>query len=276
MRAWLRANGGPLALVVIGLGVGGITNRWIGLALIGAGLLWFLSEIPFIRSRIPGFRSLPAPPIAPEPTVNLSFGDPYVDPQVQMVNKPVPGIGAAVSASATSSHVAGITRFASFAFVRVVNNQSSPGVGVVATHALAYTTYYDADGSQLLGKIQGRWRESPHPSDLSPYQTHPNKHTIELAPNGQPHELDIAFKYPEEEDCYAYNDVNALYAQSKVDQFRFSAREIWVKVEVMGGNFYPPLVGWFILTNPGANGVLKIQRGRLAISSGTTRYGTHG
>lgn len=53
MLVWLEANGGPLALVVIGLGLSGYTSRPLGLALIGVGLLWFLLTRPLIARRVP-------------------------------------------------------------------------------------------------------------------------------------------------------------------------------------------------------------------------------
>lgn len=44
MSEWLRANGGGLALVVVGGSVAGITNRWFGYALIAVGLLLFVGS----------------------------------------------------------------------------------------------------------------------------------------------------------------------------------------------------------------------------------------
>jgi hypothetical protein len=45
MRRWWIANGGPLALVVVGLGIGGFTNGAIGLALIAGGLVWWFASL---------------------------------------------------------------------------------------------------------------------------------------------------------------------------------------------------------------------------------------
>jgi len=47
MFAWVKANGGPLALVAFGLGLGGFTSRTAGLVLIGLGLAWFLFQGAF-------------------------------------------------------------------------------------------------------------------------------------------------------------------------------------------------------------------------------------
>lgn len=50
MRTWLKANGGPLALVVLGLGIGGFTNHTAGVVLIGLGLIAFgLIQPPVAR-----------------------------------------------------------------------------------------------------------------------------------------------------------------------------------------------------------------------------------
>ena len=45
VQQWLKANGGALALVAVGLTVGGITNRVAGLAMIGVGLVWWLGGL---------------------------------------------------------------------------------------------------------------------------------------------------------------------------------------------------------------------------------------
>ena len=61
MGRWWTANGGPLALVIVGLGVGGFTNRWVGLGLILGGIVWWLGthvlkRLPWEVRRKRGFR----------------------------------------------------------------------------------------------------------------------------------------------------------------------------------------------------------------------------
>lgn len=46
MQTWLKANGGPLAIVVVGLGVGGFTSRIVGGLLIIVGLVYFVATRP--------------------------------------------------------------------------------------------------------------------------------------------------------------------------------------------------------------------------------------
>src|SRR5213592_1466802 len=52
MGKWLKANGGPLAFVVVGLGLAGFTTplAWI---IVGVGVLWFLGEQARVLDRIP-------------------------------------------------------------------------------------------------------------------------------------------------------------------------------------------------------------------------------
>jgi hypothetical protein len=53
MAQWLKANGGPLAIVVVGLGIIGWTSHIVGGALIGIGLIWFVLTVPAARRRFP-------------------------------------------------------------------------------------------------------------------------------------------------------------------------------------------------------------------------------
>jgi hypothetical protein len=53
MLAWTKANGGPLALAVLGLGVGGFTNRYVGIVLIVVGCVWFVASHIVSRRRGP-------------------------------------------------------------------------------------------------------------------------------------------------------------------------------------------------------------------------------
>jgi hypothetical protein len=46
---WIKASGGPLALVVLGLGLAGITTIAGGLAIVGVGLIWWLATKPWKR-----------------------------------------------------------------------------------------------------------------------------------------------------------------------------------------------------------------------------------
>jgi hypothetical protein len=48
---WVKANGGPLAIVVVGLGT---ISIWpLGAVLIAIGSIWFLATLPFAQKRIP-------------------------------------------------------------------------------------------------------------------------------------------------------------------------------------------------------------------------------
>lgn len=51
MRHWLTANGGPLAFVVLGLTIGGFTNRPVGFGPIAVGAAWWIGGGLFARHR---------------------------------------------------------------------------------------------------------------------------------------------------------------------------------------------------------------------------------
>jgi hypothetical protein len=85
MFAWVKANGGPLALVAFGLGLGGFTSRTGGLILIGIGLMWFLIQgvlnMAKKRRRRPSVLGTPSreqPPPPPRFDVDLGEGAVYL------------------------------------------------------------------------------------------------------------------------------------------------------------------------------------------------------
>ena len=53
MLDWVKANGGPLAIVVVGVSIIGFTNYALGMALVGVGLVWFGWTLPAVRRLVP-------------------------------------------------------------------------------------------------------------------------------------------------------------------------------------------------------------------------------
>lgn len=51
MRHWFAANGGPLALVALGLTIGGFTHRPVGIGLIALGAAWWIGWSVLARYR---------------------------------------------------------------------------------------------------------------------------------------------------------------------------------------------------------------------------------
>lgn len=225
------------------------------------------------------FGSVLGGPVTPPPSVNLSFVEPRAEPRVRMIqrtsllSRPTEGhTGGTISSTsmATSltatgpvgSHGAGYSteeRYCSFAFARVVNNHDSPGVGVTAKDVRCDLAFHAMDKVGALPKIKGRWRDAKSPLDLSPFQLHTAAGAIEIPADGEPRELDVAMKYPEDAYCYAYNNDNADgYEWSRKPEHRITELEFVAEVTVRGSNF-APLTRRFIVSHGGIGTVLAIR-----------------
>jgi hypothetical protein len=151
-----------------------------------------------LAGQLEELRSKPAPV--------LSFGEPYVDEHI-----PLP---------AQKTH-------AIFAFGRLANNQGTRG-GEAARKVVVWIECYDLDGSVLVGRLQGRWREAKSVLDGSPFQLQTEEAAIDLEPNGVEHEFDVAMKLPLA-DTFAIVD-----AQQQTHEVH--AKEARVAVTVSGAN----------------------------------------
>lgn len=217
-------------------------------------------------------------PAPPSPTVNLSFVGPRTDHEVPMIQRtyypPTGGAtygGGTVTSTSLASALTATgpvgpdaggyeteTRYASFAFARVVNNQSDPG-GLAAEDARCYVTFYSEGKAWLFPEIKARWRDADSPLSLSPYQLHTAAEAIRIPADSEPRELDVAMKYPEDAYCYAYNNANTSgYEWSRKPEHRLTELEFIAEVTVRGSNF-PPLTRRFLVSHGGIGTVLAIQ-----------------
>lgn len=82
-----------------------------------------------------------------------------------------------------------------------VNDPVVPTPDGVAKDVLGIVEFFDATGKKLYF-LDGRWADTDQPQPETP--------TVQLLsvniPIGQTREMDIAFKYPEDDDCYGVNN----------------------------------------------------------------------
>jgi hypothetical protein len=91
MGTWVKANGGPLAVVVLGAGILGFQNTWIGVILIVVGVVSYLLTALRAPDEEP-HADVPAPPVAApdivilEEIVPTGGGGDSVSFRVEVVN----------------------------------------------------------------------------------------------------------------------------------------------------------------------------------------------
>jgi len=144
-------------------------------------------------------------------------------------------------------------RVQSFAFGCVVNSQKRSGHGETAKDAYPVLTFEGLGGGVLLGPLKGRWRDAPSPIQLPATQHHTHLETIDLRPNGEVRQFDIATKPHDHVRCFAIDSKqNAL--EVPVD-----GGDVRVRAVIRGSNF-PDIEETFILSNPGYGGSLSVRR----------------
>jgi len=86
--------------------------------------------------------------------------------------------------------------------VKFTNDPPFPAEEAIGRDVIAQLAYKDA-AAQLLFELRGRWGDSEQP-------TRPGQSIVQLEPTDFPigalRELDLAFKYPADADCYAMNN----------------------------------------------------------------------
>ena len=124
----------------------------------------------------------------------------------------------------------------------------------------AEISYYDENDNLILGPINGRWGDTLEPINLNPDEKRQIL-SINFPSNGDVRGLDIAFRYPNETNCYAFNNESYFSEgeQFKLSKYKINAEKIFVKV-VLIGQFINRKVFWFTLLNDQKNHNLTLIR----------------
>jgi hypothetical protein len=216
---------------------------------------------------------------ARQATPHLSFGQPYVAERglVRAVPKTPPGYytaplapssppvtaflppawsssaGAGASIPAASSG-ASLTWSAFFAYVRVYNEPRANRQS--AERVWARISFFRSDGKPLL-VMDGRWSDPPESQLESPTIRAPEVQSMPA--NGNPYDLDVAFKYAEDACCYAFNNENRINSTDLRQPDRaLGDPHVVVRVEVSGNT--GTLVGHFDLRHNGRGSQPTLQR----------------
>lgn len=142
-----------------------------------------------------------------------------------------------------------------FAHVKFCNRTKVHTAEATAEDVFAEISFYDNEGNSILNLV-GRWGDTKQPE--SPFEPTRELAKVSFEPNGLPHELDIAMKYPEDEDCYAFDNESYFSYDWRVPRLLLKGRSYSVKVRLAG----IPMIDrtwWLRLYNEGVGKGMKIE-----------------
>jgi hypothetical protein len=133
---------------------------------------------------------------------------------------------------------------------RFVNDPVVPTPDGVANDVVGTVEFFDASGERLCF-MDGRWADTDQPQ--------PGTSTVQLLavniPIGQTREMDIAFKFPDDEDCYGVNNDSYRARDFKDQRWKLSGSDFYAVIRLRA-----PYIDkrWrFHFRNPGAGNGLQ-------------------
>ena len=126
----------------------------------------------------------------------------------------------------------------------------------------AELTYYDTMDKRLLGPINGRWGDSKEPGQLTPDQRMEILF-MNFPSNGAECNLDVAMRYPDDQECYAYNNESyfAPNGSFKKPEYKLEGEKFYVRI-VLKGAIFKEKVFWFTLHNNAEEHTLSLLEGK--------------
>src|SRR5262249_37736344 len=115
---------------------------------------------------------------------------------------------------------------------RLANEPIVPEENSVARQIRATLKFYNASGERLF-EMDGRWSDSPQPSQRDPGQDIIKILAVDF-PIGQRRSLDIAFKDKAKGDCYGVNNDSWQFPELKNPAWRLPLGTILVVVDITG------------------------------------------
>ncbi len=143
-----------------------------------------------------------------------------------------------------------------FAHVNFCNEPKVYAVEAAAKDTYAEISFYTNKGELLLGSIYGRWGDTKQPED--PFEPTRELVKVNFEPTGQRRELDIAMKYPEDKDCYAFNNESYSSYDWRISKFLLKGDSFYVKVRLAGIPMIDK-IWWFALYNEGRGKGMRIE-----------------
>lgn len=116
--------------------------------------------------------------------------------------------------------------------LEIHNDPSVPTPQANAQDISAAVTFYDSPGQELFS-VDGRWSQSTQPSAIQPGVSRASLHSMDI-PIGQKRQIDIAFKYPDDSEAYAFGNDSYSYPRYQNPEWKLVGQEFEVRVRVRG------------------------------------------
>ena len=130
-----------------------------------------------------------------------------------------------------------------FARIWISNEPRKPELGVTAENVYAKIEFLDRVNQKTMVSMSGRWPEAGQPQGSLKTQQ------MNIPPNNKPFCLDIAMKYPEDDETYGYDDLAHQRPDGRNPKTKLNKGVYSVKVTLACKGVNLPL--WFQLNNQG-------------------------
>lgn len=137
---------------------------------------------------------------------------------------------------------------------------SNAPMAYVAKNTISTIEYYDSNLNQIpIYNFYGRWGQEKEQPQKKEYMSLPKQQfRIDILPNGDKYELDIAMKHEGEGFCFAFNDTSYSSVEFRKSEYALRHNKIYVCIILNGEKLNKPSY-WFELLNEGKNGGMKIK-----------------
>lgn len=137
-------------------------------------------------------------------------------------------------------------------FVNLPIQRSSQAI---ADSITATIEFYDKNATNLRFNVYGQWALSTAPNHVG-QKGFINK--VNMLPNNERHKLNIALKWPDDDECYSYSQEGLIAhpdGRNPGNKLPCGEYTVCVKLEGIGVD----QSFWFILINPGKSGNLELR-----------------
>jgi hypothetical protein len=195
---------------------------------------------------------------------NIILGQPYVDERVVLI-PPKDGMEYSSQTGSYGGTISpyqpipkGIERVERYYFAHAVfSNKPTAGI---AKNVIATIEYFDSKKNKVpIQNFYGRWGAEKEQPRVRTHTTLPKQQfRIDILPNGDKYELDLAMKHESESFCFAFNDESYYSIELRRLEYLLKDNTIYICV-TLNGEKMALFSYWFKLTNEGKNAGMRIE-----------------